>query len=104
MVKTEPNSSASFNQSPEYTKLNPLGKIPAFEGANGFVLSEVIALVVYGRFFISLFYLFILQTSVCLPYMMKKFILSVIPGRKNNVENPPTLKFLVTPLSGEISL
>ncbi|ODM20399.1 hypothetical protein SI65_03452 [Aspergillus cristatus] len=47
LVKTEANSAASFNQSAEYTKVNPLGKIPAFEGANGFVLSEVIALVVY---------------------------------------------------------
>ncbi|RHZ52655.1 hypothetical protein CDV55_104639 [Aspergillus turcosus] len=47
LVKTEPNSTAAFNQSAEYLKLNPLGKIPAFEGANGFSLSECIAIAVY---------------------------------------------------------
>jgi elongation factor 1-gamma len=50
LVNTEANAAASFNQSAEYTKVSPLGKIPAFEGANGFVLSEVIALVVYGMY------------------------------------------------------
>lgn len=52
LVRTEPNSTATFNKSAEYTKINPSGKIPAFEGANGFVLSEVIALAIYGMFFI----------------------------------------------------
>ncbi|RAL02772.1 putative translation elongation factor eEF-1 subunit gamma [Aspergillus ibericus CBS 121593] len=47
LVKTEPNSTAAFNQSAEYTKLSPLGKIPAFEGANGYTLSESIAIAVY---------------------------------------------------------
>ncbi|RAK94732.1 translation elongation factor eEF-1 subunit gamma [Aspergillus costaricaensis CBS 115574] len=47
LVKTEANSAASFNQSAEYTKLSPLGKVPAFEGANGYTLSEVIAIAVY---------------------------------------------------------
>ncbi|PYH98853.1 eEF1-gamma domain-containing protein [Aspergillus ellipticus CBS 707.79] len=47
LVKTEPNSAAAFNQSAEYTKLQPLGKIPAFEGANGYTLSEAIAIAVY---------------------------------------------------------
>ncbi|OOF90318.1 hypothetical protein ASPCADRAFT_212071 [Aspergillus carbonarius ITEM 5010] len=47
LVKTEANSTASFNQSAEYTKLSPVGKIPAFEGANGYTLSEVIAIAVY---------------------------------------------------------
>lgn len=51
LVKTEANSTAAFNQSAEYTKLNPTGKIPAFEGANGFVLSEAIALAVYGTLY-----------------------------------------------------
>ena len=55
LVRTEPNSTAAFNQSAEYTKLSPLGKIPAFEGANGFVLSEVIALAIYGAYFYKYF-------------------------------------------------
>ncbi|KAL4872029.1 hypothetical protein BDV12DRAFT_162900 [Aspergillus spectabilis] len=47
LVETQGNSSAEFNQSAAYTKLQPLGKIPAFEGANGYTLSEVIAINVY---------------------------------------------------------
>ncbi|KAJ6109879.1 hypothetical protein N7486_002114 [Penicillium sp. IBT 16267x] len=45
LVQTQPNASA--NTSAEYRKLQPLGKIPAFEGANGFKLSEVIAIAIY---------------------------------------------------------
>ncbi|KAJ5203962.1 Elongation factor 1-gamma 2 [Penicillium cinerascens] len=44
LVKTVPNSA---NPSAEYRKIQPLGKIPAFEGANGFNLSEVIAIAIY---------------------------------------------------------
>ncbi|KAE8372062.1 hypothetical protein BDV26DRAFT_274917 [Aspergillus bertholletiae] len=47
LVQVEANSTAEFNKSAEYTKLNPLGKIPAFEGANGYTLSEAIAIAVY---------------------------------------------------------
>ncbi|KAJ9409846.1 hypothetical protein DTO045G8_2322 [Paecilomyces variotii] len=47
VVPTEGNVNASFNQSAEYTKLNPLGKIPTFVGANGFVLTEAIAIAIY---------------------------------------------------------
>ncbi|OQD78308.1 hypothetical protein PENDEC_c001G01427 [Penicillium decumbens] len=42
LVKTQPNSAGT-----EYSKIHPLGKIPAFEGANGFNLSEVIAIAIY---------------------------------------------------------
>ncbi|KAJ5873453.1 Elongation factor 1-gamma 2 [Penicillium subrubescens] len=45
LVKTQPNS--AVNTSAEYLKIQPLGKIPAFEGANGFTLSEVIAIAIY---------------------------------------------------------
>lgn len=51
LVKTEANSSASFNRSAEYAKLNPLGKIPSFEGANGYTLSEAIAIAIYGKYY-----------------------------------------------------
>ncbi|KAE8155553.1 hypothetical protein BDV40DRAFT_118287 [Aspergillus tamarii] len=47
LVQTEANAEAEFNKSAEYTKLSPLGKIPAFEGANGYTLSESIAIAVY---------------------------------------------------------
>ncbi|KAA8643246.1 hypothetical protein EYZ11_008504 [Aspergillus tanneri] len=47
LVKTEADVSAAFNQSAEFTKINPLGKIPAFEGANGYTLTEAIAIAVY---------------------------------------------------------
>ena len=33
-----------------YLKLNPLGKVPTFEGANGFILTEVIAIAIYREF------------------------------------------------------
>lgn len=49
LVNTEADSSAAFNKSAEYTKLSPLGKVPAFEGANGYTLSEAIAIAVYGK-------------------------------------------------------
>lgn len=100
LVKTEANSAASFNQSAEYTKVNPLGKIPAFEGANGFVLSEVIALVVYGTYLKKFLALF--ENAHPLLYD-EYFILLVIPVRitNNYVENPQPLKFFATPLSGD---
>ncbi|KAJ5092336.1 eEF1-gamma domain-containing protein [Penicillium alfredii] len=47
LVKTEANGNASFNSGAEYRKVSPLGKVPAFEGANGFTLSEAIAIAVY---------------------------------------------------------
>lgn len=42
-VHTEPANGVST----EYLKLNKLGKVPTFEGADGFVLSECIAIAVY---------------------------------------------------------
>ncbi|KAJ5669265.1 hypothetical protein N7462_010335 [Penicillium macrosclerotiorum] len=47
LVQTEPNSAAAFNAGAEYRKIQPLGKIPAFEGANGFTLSEALAIAIY---------------------------------------------------------
>jgi len=43
LVETEPAKGVST----EYLKLNKLGKVPTFEGADGFVLSEAIAIAVY---------------------------------------------------------
>lgn len=50
LVNTNADSTAPFNQSADYTKLSPLGKIPAFEDANGFTLSEVIAIAIYSTY------------------------------------------------------
>ncbi|KAL2828257.1 hypothetical protein BDW59DRAFT_143456 [Aspergillus cavernicola] len=47
LVETQANSAADFNKSDAYTKIHPLGKVPAFEGANGFTLSEAVAIAVY---------------------------------------------------------
>ncbi|KAF9884347.1 hypothetical protein FE257_001860 [Aspergillus nanangensis] len=47
LVETQANANADFNKSAAYTKVNPAGKIPAFEGANGYTLSEAIAIAVY---------------------------------------------------------
>jgi glutathione S-transferase len=41
--------------STEYLKLNKLGKVPTFEGADGFVLSETIAIAVYRTSFPPLY-------------------------------------------------
>ncbi|KAJ5242191.1 Elongation factor 1-gamma 2 [Penicillium citrinum] len=45
LVETQPNAEA--NSSAAYRKIHPLGKIPAFEGANGYTLSEAIAIAIY---------------------------------------------------------
>ena len=34
---------------PEYLKLNPLGRIPTFEGEDGYVLTEAIAIAIYSK-------------------------------------------------------
>ncbi|CRG88809.1 Elongation factor 1-gamma 2 [Talaromyces islandicus] len=44
-IDLSPN--AEFKNSAEYLSLNPLGKIPTFVGANGFVLTETIAIAIY---------------------------------------------------------
>ena len=62
-MKTEADSSAAFNKSAEYTKLSPLGKVPAFEGANGYTLSEAIAIAVYGM------YISVIFLIACIPLL-----------------------------------
>ncbi|MCJ1282992.1 hypothetical protein MMC26_002319 [Xylographa opegraphella] len=43
IVETEPAKGVPA----EYLKINPLGKIPSFEGADGYVLTEAIAIAIY---------------------------------------------------------
>lgn len=38
------------NPTPELLKANPLGKIPAFQGEDGFALAESIAIAIYSTF------------------------------------------------------
>jgi len=38
--------------SEEYKKINKLGKIPSFVGADGFVLTECIAIAIYSMYYI----------------------------------------------------
>ena len=43
IVHTEPSKGVSD----DYRKLNKLGKVPTFEGADGYVLSECMAIAIY---------------------------------------------------------
>ncbi|KAL0631737.1 elongation factor EF-1 gamma subunit [Maublancomyces gigas] len=43
IVAEEPSKGVS----PEYLKINPLGKVPTFQGEDGFILSECIAIAIY---------------------------------------------------------
>ena len=70
LVRTKPDEGVST----EYLKLNKLGKIPTFEGADGYVLSECIAIAVYCKS--PIYFL------PCLPAHAlydEKFFHSVIP-------------------------
>ena len=45
LIETNPPE----NVPTDYLKLNPLNKIPTFEGANGFILTECIAIAIYCK-------------------------------------------------------
>jgi elongation factor 1-gamma len=49
LVETN-NVKAGIGSPPGYLKLNPLGKIPTFEGKDGYVLTECIAIAIYSTF------------------------------------------------------
>ena len=42
------DTDATLRESADYRRLNKLGKIPTFEGSDGYVLSEAIAIAIYG--------------------------------------------------------
>jgi len=46
LVETNPGAGVSA----DYRKINKLGRIPTFVGADGFILSEVLAISVYCTF------------------------------------------------------
>ena len=45
LVKTIPHE--NVNMTDDYRKMNKLGRIPTFEGSDGYVLSECIAIAIY---------------------------------------------------------
>ena len=45
-MHTEPAKGVSA----DYLKLNKLGKVPTFEGADGYILTEVIAIAIYREY------------------------------------------------------
>lgn len=55
----------------DFLKVNPLGKIPTFVGADGFVLSECIAIAIYSTY---------TSTSLCLhaPMLYDENIMSTV--------------------------
>lgn len=59
--------------SPEYLNVNPLGKVPTFQGDDGFVLSECIAIAVYRKFF-SLISAFFVRLFVVYSWHLASYI------------------------------
>lgn len=45
LVETRPP-----NTTVDYLKLNPLNRVPTFVGADGFILTEVIAIAIYCKY------------------------------------------------------
>jgi len=66
---------------PEYLKINKLGKIPSFVGADGYELTESIAIAIYSM---SSTFRHIHQPST---YMMRNTIIYSYPCLKTIVEN-----------------
>lgn len=55
---------------PEYLKYNKLGKVPTFVGADGYVLSECIAIAIYGT-----------SETACMPPQSNAFSLFRVVAR-----------------------
>lgn len=79
LVETQPS-----NVSNDYRKLNKLGKIPTFEGSDGYILTEVIAIAVYCTW--SYFFLSPLIRPVPGGVDEISYYQTVIPGRIDNVD------------------
>jgi glutathione S-transferase len=75
-IDVAPN--AAFKNSAEYRSLNALGKIPTFVGANGFVLTEAIAIAIYSTF-VSPLKIFPLSPFYSSTIPCSMMIYSVIP-------------------------
>lgn len=70
--------------SAEYLKINPLGKVPTFQGEDGFVLSECIAIAIYREFpkldtSLQLGLLWVLQQIPCrVKYLPLNFRIAIL--------------------------
>lgn len=64
----------------EYLKLNKLGQVPSFVGADGYELTESIAIAIYSGCPSD-------NTASCLIYMMRNIIIYSYPCLKITVEN-----------------
>lgn len=80
VVETTPAKGVSA----DYLKLNKLGRVPTFEGADGFVLSEMMAIAVYSE---SLW----LDIHPTMHNDEMFHQITVYPWQKNSVENLQTL-------------
>ena len=58
----------------DYLKLNPLGRVPTFVGANGFILTESIAIAIYCEY---------TKLSLLNSPRRMRTLHSVIPVRRN---------------------
>jgi hypothetical protein len=109
LVKTEPKSAATSGA--DYRKIQPLGKIPAFEGANGFNLFEVIAIAIYGTLLTSVLFGFRLSAIRQSSFATRLYhdeifsLLLVIPVRTilliTTTSDPRAKKKIEYPASGE---
>lgn len=70
MVDTNP---LKGGLSDDYKKLNPLAKIPTFQGSDGYVLNEVIAIAIYRESSHLSLSLRILLATSCRSHMMKQY-------------------------------
>jgi hypothetical protein len=73
LVETKPTEGVST----EFLKLNKLGKIPTFEGADGYVLSECIAIAVYRK--LNFMPSYVVHPNKRTPTFMMRHFYSVIP-------------------------
>lgn len=80
----------------DYLKINKLGRVPTFVGADGFILSECLAIAVYSEFFLECHAL-AHATMIC--YTKIQFI----PGRTHNVDYIHTLSYFSSMIPHELS-
>jgi len=73
--------------SSDYTRVNQLGKIPSFEGADGFILSECLAIAVYSMLPLSHLH----SAHARVPRNDEQFLLFLYsyPCQKTNVDFQP---------------
>ena len=82
IVHTEPAKGVSN----DYLKIHKLGRIPAFVGADGYELTESIAIAIYSMSLISSVSSMLEPSSTAIPTMMKTPFNNSYPCLKTTVE------------------